>query len=72
MFLNKVESMTKKVEKFLGPIITERLEKDAKYGPNWEGRPVCYPVIREWPLKALIKNCGTERFNFLANRFCST
>jgi hypothetical protein len=40
LFLNKVESMTKKVEKFLGPIIIERLEKDAKFGPNWEGRPV--------------------------------
>ena len=38
--MNKVESMTKKVEKFLGPTVNERLEKDAKYGPNWEGRPV--------------------------------
>ncbi|KAJ2936146.1 hypothetical protein H1R20_g944, partial [Candolleomyces eurysporus] len=39
LFVGKVESMTRKVEKFLGPIITERLEKDAKHGPNWEGRP---------------------------------
>ncbi|KAJ2919582.1 hypothetical protein MD484_g822, partial [Candolleomyces efflorescens] len=39
LFMNKVESMTKKVEKFLGPTVNERLEKDAKYGPNWEGRP---------------------------------
>jgi hypothetical protein len=40
LFVGRVESMTRKVEKFLGPIITERLENDAKYGPNWEGRPV--------------------------------
>jgi hypothetical protein len=40
LLLNKVESTTKKVEKLLGPIIIEGLEKDAKFGPNWEGRPV--------------------------------
>ena len=40
LFVSKVESMTRKVEKFLGPIITERLENDAKFGPNWDGRPV--------------------------------
>ncbi|KAJ2915158.1 hypothetical protein MD484_g5266, partial [Candolleomyces efflorescens] len=39
IFMNKVESMTKKAEKFLGPMVVERLEKDAKYGPSWEGRP---------------------------------
>ncbi|RXW11636.1 hypothetical protein EST38_g14220 [Candolleomyces aberdarensis] len=39
LLVGKVDSMTRKVEKFLGPIIIERLEKDAKYGPKWEGRP---------------------------------
>jgi hypothetical protein len=24
----------------LGPMIEERLEKDARYGKNWEGKPV--------------------------------
>ena len=46
LLVGKVESMTRKVEKFLGPIITERLENDAKHGgPNWAGRPVSISML---------------------------
>jgi len=38
-FLSRVKSSTKRVEKFIGPTILERLEKDAQYGPDWEGKP---------------------------------
>lgn len=45
-FVTKLPSARRTVEKFTGPIIRERLEKDAKYGPNWEGKPVGFCLLR--------------------------
>lgn len=37
--LPKIKSSMRKAERILGPTILERIEKDAKSGPEWEGRP---------------------------------
>jgi hypothetical protein len=38
--MSKIHPSLKTVTKVLGPIIQERIDKDAKYGSDWEGRPV--------------------------------
>lgn len=42
-FVTKLPSARKTVVKYLGPIIEERIAKDEKYGPNWDGKPVRRP-----------------------------
>lgn len=37
--MSKVDSLMKRVQTFLEATIVERMEKDAKYGPDWEGKP---------------------------------
>ncbi|KAF6749691.1 cytochrome P450 [Ephemerocybe angulata] len=37
--ISKVKTAAKKVEKFIGPTINERLEKYERLGEDWEGKP---------------------------------
>ena len=51
--MSKIHPSLKTVMKVLGPIIQERIDKDAKYGSDWEGRPVSLWPSRNQQLRSI-------------------
>jgi hypothetical protein len=44
-FFRNIPKSIDQALKHLGPIIQDRLDKDAKYGTDWEGRPVGFKLV---------------------------